>query len=882
MSTTATPIRRLATCLRPLAFAPVLLFACHAALASSPIRPDRTGRVAGVVEGLNGTSAIVTVGNDRYLRSIRTDAAGNYAFTQVPDGKYFVKVEANGRVVEKAKEVTVKGAAVSWTGGRFKAQALNPNKFVYQWTADASRSGYEVSASINVPPTVQFLNEAVVPADPSAAPSLREDYSIILSSEQVAWTQEYASRFLGMMKIIPQLNNGALPAPRKASKWILTDQLIADDIRIEQGDGGDTITLSTAAMVNASPRMVLLDGVKGKFFSKRLHHALLRYVTNYGNDVFAVEKILHDRFGVSIMVPDYGVLTASTTHEDANHFNQFRPGELLDIVSMFEEMPSGLHVVNGLKYLVRRAFAQGIPDCPCAAVARTAAGYIEFEDGAFVDLSFAYHTILHEKGHFLWDYLFDSKLKDAWASVGGWSRSADDRDGWITSKTTEFVTPYAHKKNPNEDMAESLAAYILNPELLKSRSPGKLTFIRENVMQGNSYVSSIREDLKFDVYNLFPDYDYPGKLKRVSVVVDGAPASDKRVTVELEVEHVEGRQDDAEMAYLRMYSSGLTCKELWLYRKPGEPNILTGSFELSKHAKNGYWAVDQVRVIDTVGNERYEGVEDFGWKMYVDNPLEDLVPPTYVPNSLTISPMAPVVIEGHTVQKLLVTYKVDDNYPINNTELTLDRCCDLSVELLEKNSKMVTAMFGRYDSATKTLSAEFELTEFYATGDYGVAAIYFKDAAGNGGHQYFTDSPKDEPFTSVYVSTANPDYQGPDIDLNKIAITATPTNPRAPNGETLVHIDFLAKDDKSGIRSVRYFLTDPQGITHQYYFSDKTWQTRFFVGDANVWRNYSMDDVLPVGSAPGKWGLARIEILDQANNTRTYDFSEIMQFEIIR
>src|SRR6202008_2094137 len=135
--------------------------------------------------------------------------------------------------------------------------------------------------------------------------------------------------------------------------------------------------------------------------------------------------------------------------------------------------------------------------------------------------------------------------------------------------------------------------------------------------------------------------------------------------------------------------SGRTCKELWLFPKIGQPEVLTGTFELSKYAKGGYWAVDQVRVVDKGGNARYEGVEDFGWKMYVDSPLEDQVPPTYVAGSLTMQMMPSVLIEGHTVQKLLVTYKVDDNRPINDTELTLDRCCDMSVELLEKNSKVV-------------------------------------------------------------------------------------------------------------------------------------------------------------------------------------------------
>ncbi len=864
-----------------IAVALLCLLSLGSALASTPSLTPAVAVVSGTVQGLPGARVVVTLGNDKVMRTVTVDASGKYEFKQVLDGKYFLKAEADGTDFGPARDVTVAGTSVTSSGSSFQARALTANRFSYTWQADSSRGGTEASASINAPPKIQFLNEAVTAADPSAAPFLREEYSIILSNEKVAWTKEYASRLMLTMKTIPQWTNSQLAAPRTPSKWILSDQLMADDILVERSSAVDVVTVSTAAMVYANPLMVLMDGVKGKFFSKRLHHALLRYVSNDGQDVIAMDKILRERYGVSILISDYMALTALTTHEGASSFDQFRPRELLDLAGMLEEMPSGYHVVPGLKYLVRRAFAQGIPNCPCAAVARTAAGYIEFADGAFVDQTFAHHTILHEKGHFMWDYLFDDKIKAAWATVGGWSQSKDDPDGWVTSKTTEFVTPYAHQKNPNEDMAESLAAYVLDPALLQSRSPSKFDFIRANIMQGSSYVSSIRDDLKFDVYNLFPDYDYPGKLQRVSVVVDGAPNEDKTVTIELVVEHIDGRQDDAAMAYLHMYSNGRTCKDLWLFPKVGDPTVLTGTFQLSKYAKGGYWTVDQIRIVDTVGNQRYQGVEDFGWKMFVDSPMEDLIPPTYVPHSLTLKAIAPVVIEGHTVQRLQVTYQVNDNFPINNTELTMDRCCDLSVELLEKNSKTVSAMFGTYDSSTKTLTAIFELTEFFASGDYGVAAIYFKDAAGNGGYQYFTDT-SDEPFTTVHVTTPNPDTTPPELDMNRITITATPTNPRAPNGETLVHIDLYAKDDRAGIRSLRYYLLDPQGITHEFYFTDKTWQPRFFVGNPNVWTKYSMDDVLPVGSAPGKWGLARILMVDQANNEKLYDFTEIIQFEIAK
>ena len=63
-----------------------------------------------------------------------------------------------------------------------------------------------------------------------------------------------------------------------------------------------------------------------------------------------------------------------------------------------------------------------------------------------------------------------------------------------------IVSAYAHLKNPNEDMAESLSYFIVNPDALKSRSLAKYEFVRDRIMQiGNIYISQIQENLTFKV-----------------------------------------------------------------------------------------------------------------------------------------------------------------------------------------------------------------------------------------------------------------------------------------------------------------------------------------------------------------------------------------------
>ena len=190
----------------------------------------------------------------------------------------------------------------------------------------------------------------------------------------------------------------------------------------------------------------------------------------------------------------------------------------------------------GLKYLVRRLDGTPHPIYPAAAVAWTRSGYIEFMEIAFKDTGAAgmHRLILHEKAHFLWDHLFDEQLKQDWIEIGGWYENPDDIDGWSTTKQVEFVSAYAHGINPNEDMAESISHYIVNPDKLRSRSPAKYEFIQNRIMHGTRYISRIREDLTFQVYNLYPDYVYPGRVVRVDVAVTGEPEADKQLVIEIQ------------------------------------------------------------------------------------------------------------------------------------------------------------------------------------------------------------------------------------------------------------------------------------------------------------------------------------------------------------
>ena len=138
----------------------------------------------------------------------------------------------------------------------------------------------------------------------------------------------------------------------------------------------------------------------------------------------------------------------------------------------------------------------------------------------------------------------------------------------------------------------------------------------------------------------------------------------------------------------------------------------------------------------------------------------------------------------------------------------------------------------------------------------------------------------DEVSPEVILVTSNPDTEHPELDLNNIQITAEPTNPSAPNGETKVQITFRVRDNISGYNLASLSLRDPQGIEHNYgVYNDDTWSL-FPTGETSEWQTYTRDILLPVGSPPGTWGLMEMTIYDRANNFKSYDFTEIVHFDI--
>ena len=826
---------------------------------------------------------------------IINSSTGVITFASAPDyeikSSYTTTVTASDGANSTTQDITVDVLDVDELSTandcNYIVNDASAGEFRYCWEESQSTSGSEYSANVVEPLTITFADESIEIPSISYAEKLYVEYGIVLESSGGDWTNDQAYAIYQTLKKIPQNVRNEANDNRVFSKWALTDLQIQDDISFDKEATNIEVTIESNVFENANPRIATVDGKKGIYFSNKLHNALVRYVTNNGKDSSAVNTILVERYGVTTVIDDYIALTG----EQASRFQDFQAEELIAIISMFEEMPSGFHKIEGLDYLVRRINGADNPYYPEApAIAWDGSGYIEFMEKAFntVSIDYLHRLILHEKAHFLWAKIFDDELKNNWIELGGWYECTEKESGWCTTKQTEFVSAYAHLKNPNEDMAESLSYFIVNPDALKSRSLAKYEFVRDRIMQGNIYISQIQENLTFKVYNLYPDYVFPGKVKKLFVSVDGAPTEDKTVTVEIKLHALDEILEGAAWARMRIFSTADTYFDLYLNPQNGQnlDTTLRGTFTLSKYAKSGFWKTSQLVLSDEVGNLRMEGANDFGWRMYVNNPKEDLDKPLYVADSMTLTKSL-TTIENQEVDVITALWDIDEAFPREN-QGCFGALNDENPSTYSFQKYSPQTYSGNYVSGKCLL--EYVMPSYMPSGTYRLNYIKMIDEAGNESRNYFA-SPSgvdtgdnfagdqlDELAKEVLLETSNPDTIAPELDLNNISINATPTNPDNPNGETIVKFTFRVKDDISGYKVGYYKFRDPQGLTSGYYHYPERRSEIFPSAEDLDWYEYTSTVVLPAGSAPGTWGVVELTLRDRALNFKTYNFTEIISF----
>lgn len=842
--------------------------------------------INGFVNGILGQDEVlVTIYNDTYLDTVRVDEEGYFCFDGLNDGTYYIKVDASGyKVCEPQKvelsSVTAEPASVynNIEHVYFSVEAARGSGYYYVWNRTEENGNTETEAHVNTEISIEFTDDYKYVSNSGDASYLRDRYNVVLVNDELLWSTETSSRFLELYESLPAGVTEGLK-----SVWTLTDEHLQNDIAFTLEDGVYNVTVSVDAIENMTPRVAVADGVTGKYFSNRFYNALVRFVTNNGTDAEKCERILNENFSTSFNVPDYSVLTAGITNEDASQFQEFMPEEKLLILTMFEEMPTGMHKMPELKYLVRRKTGQSHPIYQnAAAVTWTTAAqpYIEFMDSTFSGSTGYYETkrlIIHEKTHMYWEYYFSDTLKEKWCEVGGWYKNSEDADGWSTTKQTEFVSAYAHAHNPDEDMAESVATYVINPALLMSRSPSKYEFIKKYIMGGSFYLTQIREDLTFEVYNFNPDYTYPGQIDSIEVNVEGGLFEDKQVSFKI-VLHGSDEYEGAQSILFRLQPGDISVNQfydVWLAKADDKGLVLTGSITISKYSYNGYWYTDQIQVIDAVGNERYESNSDFSLKVYTDNPMYDAVKPELVRGSLELSLENANIEEHPDAQYLVVKFGFVENVYLKDALVRL--------YCVGKDGDSIDTYAQDYEINQETgeVIMRVYIPEHYSSGIYEISEISLHDVAGNNSFYHIDYGTLVDENNKIEIITTNPDERGPELDVNHMAISAVPSIPEQPNGETYVTLTLNVSDDISGVKIGYLRLLDPQGVQHGYWLYFPNYGGYYFEnGDPAEVKTYSFTVTLPKGSAPGIWGVYEISLTDYALNIGVYNFTEIVHFEV--
>ena len=314
-----------------------------------------------------------------------------------------------------------------------------------------------LQASCQVSPYAAVnTNDATLHTSPIL--QLEEKYSVYLDS---TWTAKQADALLKTFESIPAVLN------LRFSQWSISDKDLENGIKIELKDKLKIVTMSRYIFPVEEDRETLSPG-------KELYSAVVQFLTESGTNRAIIELILQKRYG--LYVPSYDSLTEDTPSKMSKRYSNFENEDLMLIISVFEEFPQALHKISRLAYIVRRIDNEediGI------STARTGRGCIEFAESIFRrrNSNTTRRVIAHEKAHFLWAFVFSRALRAEWAKLGGWHRDASE-SGWSTTKErSAFVSDYASEKNPNEDMAESIAHYLISPHRLRSCCPEKYEFI---------------------------------------------------------------------------------------------------------------------------------------------------------------------------------------------------------------------------------------------------------------------------------------------------------------------------------------------------------------------------------------------------------------------
>ena len=296
-----------------------------------------------------------------YKKWVKSTDTPNAASFNLDTGDWAIKIDATGYTYPSQKVITIPDN----TSATFALTEMMGGNYTYNWVDDDSAAGHATQSYIAEPTEIIVLNDTIsVPTDFSSI-KLRTEFGVVLSDDKEKWTNEDAYRLYKMFSNLPynKFGEGSTidysTGENIRGVFYLSKDEIYEDISIEKKDGIPHATVSQSAFTYAEPQIVKIDGIRGKFFSKRLYHAVVNFITDFANNDEVLNWLARERFGIRFLKPSefaevFNENEGTFMGDDKSNFQEYYKTEKLEILAMFEELPEGFHKQEGLKYFSKK------------------------------------------------------------------------------------------------------------------------------------------------------------------------------------------------------------------------------------------------------------------------------------------------------------------------------------------------------------------------------------------------------------------------------------------------------------------------------------------------------------------------------------------------
>ncbi|SIO73743.1 sporozoite invasion-associated protein 1 (SIAP1) [Babesia microti strain RI] len=851
-----------------------------------------SGNVKNLVQGKPITVMIGTMFGNYFdmLLDITLSIDNNRFKFDLPRGRYYIKLQGSGYMLPGALRINLpcRNAKCPFVGINYTDSLEvyptknDPDLYTFSWRLqNTTQYGIETVSTVpkdesSLSNTSTINNYEKIEASDAAA-KLEHMFGIELHG---VWGSEYSYRLLSVLMEFQFLRSNK----DKPQHWSLVDNdLYPGDVRVVEEENSryeKMISISKNAFKYAIKKTHERKH-NGNYFSRRLFKAVIRATCL--DSVVKMKYLFSKLHGVEILEPSELDTMAHmgkpiTNYSWRDYQSWFKhPEELIELATSWSEYPAGFHRIKGLKYLLRRMDGLVNPEQPTAPAIAYPRGpdtdsYIEFMESGFYRYPDISKLVLHELGHFIDMNTLTLELQMDWQRIGGWYNDSNDPDGWSTRQQTQFVSSYAHKKNPQEDFASSLADYLLNPKKLMTRAPDKYNWIKKSVMGGAHYVT--KSSHEFTVLNLgSPNFIYPGRIGSIVITVTGGERDNKFVNWNFKL--ISRQQSCATSLSFRLFSTIGTFVDIYLRPKGAKcGNTFEGTQVFNSSVKRGVWTTDQIEITDQNGLQRFVGAADFGLRVWINNVHEDFQDPVTIKESIKFN-----LVHDVAGPILRVNYLVRDDGILKNP--------GASYATINGDGYAQHSLFGYSDIPTQSplwtgskpstqcntvqedaylncyaVSVNVVLSKNARSGKYSLAGLTTMDTAGNSEMLQWGNN--EGPYI-MYTSSGVADTNQP--ELKDITVTSNPTNIDKIDGETKVEISFKIRDQESGISTVWFRIRDPFGTEILLYPPE-------FDTSSNDWMTINKIHLLPRGSVPGVWHLNSIYVEDNAGNATRATLTE--------